>query len=84
MSAVTTSPFAYASRVFSDKEFNTPIPGTTVDADISFYVPRIDRVFLHQTGEFEVVNGYPDITPQKPQPVDNAIEMFELFEFFFG
>tara|TARA_Y100001978_G_scaffold203510_1_gene230267 strand:- start:18840 stop:25616 length:6777 start_codon:yes stop_codon:yes gene_type:complete len=79
MSAVTTSPFAYASRVFSDKEFNTPIPGTTVDADISFYVPRIDRVFLHQTGEFEVVNGYPDITPQKPQPVDNAIEMFELF-----
>ena len=79
MSSIATSPFAYNTRVFSNDEIGTPVPGTSVDADLEFFVPRIDRVFLHQNGQFEIVNGYADITPQKPQPLDNAIEMFELF-----
>ena len=79
MSGIATSPFAYDSRTFSSFDIATPKKDTTVDADIEFYVPRIDKVFLHQDGDFEVVNGYPRITPEKPQPIDNAIEMFELF-----
>ena len=79
MSNIASSPFAYGSRVFSTQELDSPVAGTTVDADLEFFVPRIDRIFLHQNGEFEVATGYADITPQKPQPLDNAIEMFELF-----
>ena len=79
MSSISTQPFAYESRVFSLKELNTPIPNTTVDATIDFYVPRIDKIFLHKSGKFELVNGYSDISPQRPDALPEAIEMFELF-----
>ena len=79
ISNITTAPFAYDSRVFSSFDIATPTPGSTVDASLEFYVPRIDKVFLHKGGIFEVVSGYPDISPQKPQPIDDAIEMFEIF-----
>ena len=79
LSDVTTSPFAYETRTFTSGDIATPIVGTTVDADLKFYVPRIDKIFLHKNGGFEVSAGIPDITPQKPGQIDEAIEMFELF-----
>ena len=47
--------------------------------NISFYVPRIDKIFLHKGGSFQLSQGVPSITPRKPAPIDDAIEMFELF-----
>ena len=79
LSGLSTSPFAYESRVFSDEEISCPVPGTTVDADISFYVPRIDKVFLHKSGRFQISGGQPAISPQRPDPIDGAIELFELY-----
>lgn len=79
LSDVTTSPFAYETRTFTTGDIATPIVGTTIDADIEFYVPRIDKIFLHKSGAFEISTGYPSLTPQKPSQIDEAIEMFELF-----
>ena len=56
-----------------------PLPTAMIKGDISFYVPRIDKVFLHRSGKFQVAQGNPSLTPQRPTPIDDALEMFELF-----
>jgi len=57
---------------------DVPVDGTSVVGDIDFYVSRIDRVYLHKSGLFQVATGIPAITPQRPKGVDDAIELFEL------
>ena len=42
-------------------------------------MPRIDKVFLHRSGKFEVAQGNPTLTPQRPNSIDDSLEMFELF-----
>jgi hypothetical protein len=83
------SPFGYESgRSFLGTRTNiattnasavdTPVSGSSVVGDISFYVGRIDKVFLHKSGMFQVSTGNPSLSPTKPKAVDEAIEMFEL------
>ena len=55
------------------------LPTSMIKGDISFYVPRVDKIFLHKNGSFQVAQGVPAITPRKPAAIDDAIEMFELF-----
>ena len=52
LSDVTTSPFAYETRTFTSGDV-APIVKTTVDR-FKFYVSRIDKIFLHKNGGFEV------------------------------
>jgi len=56
-----------------------PLPTAMIKGNITFYVPRIDKVFLHRSGKFQVAQGNPALTPQRPNPIDDALEMFELF-----
>jgi len=60
-------------------QLDTPVDGTTVDGDIEFYVPRIDKVFLHKTGALQVSGGTPALSPSKPEPIQDSIELFEVF-----
>ena len=57
----------------------TDFPVGSVVGDISFYVGRFDKVFLHKSGKFQVSQGTPALSPIKPQAVDDSIELFELF-----
>ena len=57
LSGVSTSPFAYESRSFTNKEISCPVPGTTVDATITHYVSRIEKVFLHKSGAFKMISA---------------------------
>lgn len=81
-SGITASPFKYESRDFTSANGavaqDTPVPGSSIVGDISFYVGRIDKVFLHKDGGFQVSSGIPSLTPTKPAAVDDAIELFEL------
>jgi len=83
------APFAYATgRSFESSRTgiattfasatDTPVSGSSVVGDISFYVGRIDKIFLHKSGMFQVSTGNPSISPTKPKAIDEAIEMFEL------
>ena len=56
----------------------TPRNGESLVGDISFYVPRIDRIFLHKSGSFQISQGTPALSPTKPKGVDDAIELFEV------
>ena len=87
-SGCVSSPFAYSSKSFEQavtgisatgaSAVDVPVPGSNVVGDISFYVGRIDKVFLHKDGEFQISQGTPSLTPMKPKGIDDAIELYEL------
>ena len=58
---------------------DTPVTGSSFVGDISFYVGRYDKVFLHKTGKLQVSEGTSSLSPTKPKAVDDSIELFELF-----
>ena len=58
------------------------MPGSSIVGDISFYVGRIDKVFLHKSGAFQISSGIPSLTPTKPNAVDDSIELFEIKIFY--
>ena len=78
---MSVSPFLYTVRDFGGTNasaVDTPVSGTNSVGDISFYVGRIDKVFLHRNGTFQIVEGTSSITPTKPKAIDDAIELFEV------
>jgi hypothetical protein len=57
---------------------DVPVSGTSLKGDISFYVGRIDKIFLHKKGKFEISQGTPALSPTKPTGLDDCIQLFEL------
>ena len=76
---ITAAPFKYESTEFTASALDVPVTNSSIQGDITFYVPRIDKVFLHKAGNFQVNSGVPALSPTKPKVMDDAIEMFELF-----
>ena len=46
--------------------------------DYSFYLPRIDRIFLSKNGNFQLLNGIPSETPELPIRIDDALEVAKV------
>jgi hypothetical protein len=53
-----------------------PVIGTNVEADFSYYLPRIDKVVANFDGEFFVVKGVPADDPKPPADLDKAMTLF--------
>ena len=87
-SGIVSSPFAFINKSFEASvsgisstgasAVDVPVPGSNMVGDISFYVGRIDKIFLHKDGGFQISQGTPSLTPMKPKGIDDAIELFEL------
>ncbi len=72
------SPLEFLGRVFTGSGDSVPnilASDESIIIDFSFYLPRIDRIFLSKTGVFQIKFGEPDEFPKKPVPVDDAIEI---------
>lgn len=72
------SPLEFFGRTFdaSGQSAANPLASNeSILADFAYYQGRIDRVFLSKSGKFQVIYGTPSDTPQKPDPVDDAIEV---------
>jgi hypothetical protein len=72
------SPFEFNSRNFSaDGQYSSYIlaPEENLILTYSYYLPRIDVVFLNQDGTFEVVQGTPAEVPQLPAFKANAFDI---------
>jgi len=52
--------------------------GTNVTTDHEFYKGRIDKLFLTREGEFQVLKGAPDVKPQAPDKIDNAMHLYTI------
>ena len=75
------SPLEFLGRSFTgsgDSAPNILASDESIVIDFSFYLPRIDRIFLNKNGEFQVKYGDPSEDPKKPVPVDDAIEIGDV------
>ena len=76
------SPFEFGSRNFTDNGQYSKYslaPEENIVTAYSYYLPRIDRVFLNQDGTFEVVNGIADDNPSRPPLKRNSLDIATIF-----
>ena len=81
-SGSSKSPFEFDSRNFaSDGQYSKYIlaPGENLILNYSYYVGRIDRVFLNSDGTFEVVQGNPSSNPLSPPFKSNSLDIATVF-----
>jgi hypothetical protein len=72
------SPFEFLSRNFSaDGQYSDYIlaPDNNLLLSYSYYLPRIDVVFLNPDGTFEIVKGEPADNPQIPEFKANSFDI---------
>ena len=82
ISSISDYPFSYGKTTFEgtgSHALELAKIGSNIDVNYEHYLPRIDRIFLSNQGEFVVVKGEPSEKPKKGAKVDNAIEIAELF-----
>lgn len=75
------SPFEFDSRRFdNDGQYSQYIlvPGENIVTSYSYYVPRIDRVFLNTDGTFDVVQGIPNSLVPPPLKT-NALDIATVY-----
>ena len=76
--ASSKSPFEFESRIFTNAgQYSQYVlaPDENIKLSYSYYVGRVDRVFLNQDGTFEVVSGKPDDYPIAAPFKDNALDI---------
>ena len=69
------------SRSFEGTGSSTVDPikfGSFITADLEFYLPRIDKIFLDKDGSFRVSSGGSGLNPTTPPDIDNAIHLYTL------
>ncbi len=72
------SPFEFDGRVFTqsgNSAANILASDESIILSYSFYLPRIDRIYLTKEGVFQVKYGTPSEVPEPPATVDNALEV---------
>ena len=72
------SPLEFYGRTFNSSgssAANMLASDESITIDFSNYLGRIDRIFITKSGELQVVYGTPSENPQKPIPIDDALEI---------
>jgi hypothetical protein len=72
------SPLEFNGRTFSstnNSSTNVLASDESILTTFSFYMGRIDRIYLTKEGRFQVKYGTPSEKPEKPVSVDDALEI---------
>jgi hypothetical protein len=72
------SPFEFYGRLFDasgNSASNILASDETILTNFSFYLGRIDRIYLTKDGKFQIKYGTPSEKPEKPISVDDALEI---------
>ena len=75
------SPLEFLGRTFNaagNSATNALSSDESILTTFSHYLGRIDRVFLDKKGKFQVVYGTPSELPQRPNPIDESLEIAEI------
>ncbi len=56
-----------------------PIPFSQFQADIEYYLPRYDSLFLDKNGQMILMEGNSAVSPQPPNDLTTAIRLYNLF-----
>ena len=74
----TRSPLEFLGRSYNGSGQSATNPLASDEAilsNISYYQGRIDRVYLTKDGRFQVVYGTPSDSPDRPDPIEDALEI---------
>lgn len=55
------------------------MPGNTIRADITYYLPRADLIVVNSKGEFHNVKGIPSLSPKVPTAPDDSMSLYQLY-----
>ena len=75
------SPFEFYGRTFNasgNSAKNILASDESILINFSFYLGRIDRVYLSKDGKFQVKYGTPSENPEKPVSCDDSLELFSV------
>jgi hypothetical protein len=75
------SPLEFLGRTFTqsgDSAANILASNESIVTDFSFYLGRIDRVYVNKFGQMQVKYGTPSENPQKPAPIQDALEIASI------
>jgi hypothetical protein len=78
----TTSPFEYNSRIFtvsSNSATNIFSKDKSLNLSYSYYLPRIDKLFLSKEGTLILTTGVPSLSPKAPNALDSALEIATIY-----
>lgn len=53
-------------------------PVGLVSTDITFYMPRIDKIFLSKDGTYKVIKGAAATVPQEPENISEALHLYTI------
>ena len=57
---------------------DTPKFGSLISSDLEHYLDRIDKIFLTEKGDFQVVKGTSGTNTPVPKNIDNAMHLYTL------
>jgi hypothetical protein len=75
------SPLEFLGRVFDasgNSAANILASDENIETTFSYYLGRIDRIFLSKTGEFQVLYGASAETPELPPSIDDSLEIAQI------
>ena len=80
-SGSTHSPFEFLGRSFNESgnsASNILASDESIILDYSFFLPRMDKIFLNDKGQFQLINGIPAESPEFPNAIDGALEVASI------
>ena len=80
VAAGTRSPLEFYGRTFNGAGQTGSFLASDGDikTSFSFYLGRVDRIFLTKDGDFVIKYGTPSEKPERPGPVDDALEVAKV------
>ncbi len=75
------SPFEFLGRTFDssgNSAKNILASDKSILLDYSFYLPRLDKIYLTKNGSFQLVNGVPAESPEWPVPIEGGLEIASI------
>ena len=55
-----------------------PISGSNMNADVTFWLPRIDKIVATTDRSFKVLKGNANLNPKEPDDLDNGMTLYRI------
>jgi hypothetical protein len=79
VSSISYSPFTFSSRNFNSEPNVILAPDEISILGLTYYVPRIDKLFLDRQGKFSLVNGIPGLEPSTPEDIVGSMHLATIY-----
>lgn len=77
----SSSPFDFSNRNFSTSQTNSQVvvsPNESSVVSYSYFTPRIDKLILNKSGNFQLITGSPSLNPQKPASLEDSMDIASI------